>query len=214
VTLKPARQTSGDFYDVTLLPNGGLAMLVADVADKGAGAALYMALSWTLIRTYIPQYPTEPELVLSAANRRILMDTAADRFVTVFYAVLDPPTGRLTYCNAGHNPPLLIPARRDGHAHRLTRTGMPLGIFEDGAWEQGVAQLAPGDMLLLYTDGIPDTQNAAGEFFGEVRLLTSARASLGSPAQDIRDSIVASVHEFAGDAPQLDDIALLVIVRD
>lgn len=213
VTFKPARQTSGDFYDVTLLPNGHLAMLVGDVADKGAGAALYMALSWTLIRTYTLEYPTQPELVLSTANHRILMDTAADRFVTVFYSVLNPATGELAYCNAGHNPPLLISAQGGSAAHRLTRTGLPLGIFEDQVWERGIAQLASGDALLLYTDGITDAQNMTGDFFGEGRLLESARAKAGGSARDIRDAVVARVDGFTDGAPQLDDIALLVVTR-
>jgi sigma-B regulation protein RsbU (phosphoserine phosphatase) len=214
VTLKPARETSGDFYDVNLLPNGRLGILVADVVDKGVGAALFMALSWILIRTYAAEYPTQPELVLSAVNRRILKDTNANQFVAVFYGILDPATGTLVYCNAGHCPPYLVSAQSGEDVRKLIRTGVPLGIFEDETWEQGVVQLAPGDVLVLYTDGITEAQNEQEAFFGEDRLLESVRASLGHPAQDIQDAIITDIHKFMDDAPQFDDIALAVVVRD
>jgi serine phosphatase RsbU (regulator of sigma subunit) len=214
VTLKPSRETSGDFYDVNLLPNGRLEILVADVVDKGAGAALYMALSWTLLRTYAVEYPTQPELVLGAVNRRILADTHTDQFVTVFYSILDPVTGTLMYSNAGHCPPYLISAQHGQDVQELVRTGVPLGILEDRVWGREAVQLAPGDALVLYTDGITEAQNEQGVFYGEDRLLESAKASLGCPAEGIRDAIVADVHRFVGDAPQFDDIALAVVVRD
>ena len=214
VTLKPARETSGDFYDFIALPNARLGIVVADVTDKGAGAALYMALSCTLIRTYAAEYPTQPKRVLSAVNRRILEDTNANQFVTVFYGILDPATGTLVYCNAGHCPPYLISAQDGEDAQRLIRTGMPLGIFEDETWEQGVVQFTPGDVLVLYTDGITEAQNEQGAFFGEDRLLESVKVNLLRPAQDIQDVIMTDVHRFVGNAPQFDDIALVVIVRD
>jgi sigma-B regulation protein RsbU (phosphoserine phosphatase) len=213
VTLKPARETSGDFYDVNLLPNGRLGILVADVVDKGVGAALFMALSWILIRTYAPEYPTQPELVLSAVNRRILKDTNANQFVAVFYGILDSATGTLVYCNAGHVPPHLLSTQSDDAVQTLRRTGPPLGILEDVTWEQGVVQLALGDILVLYTDGITDAEDEKGTFFGQERLLGSVQANLGRSAQEMQDALMAEVHEFVGDAPQFDDIALMVLVR-
>jgi sigma-B regulation protein RsbU (phosphoserine phosphatase) len=213
VTLRPARETSGDFYDVNLLPNGRLGILVADVVDKGVGAALFMALSWILIRTYAPEYPTQPELVLSAVNRRILKDTDANQFVAVFYGILDPATGTLAYCNAGHVPPYLLSTQSDDAIQTLRRTGPPLGILEDVTWEQGVVQLALGDILVLYTDGITDAEDEKGTFFGQERLLGSVQANLGRSAQEMQDALMAEVHEFVGDTPQFDDIALMVLVR-
>jgi sigma-B regulation protein RsbU (phosphoserine phosphatase) len=213
VTLKPSRETSGDFYDFNLLPNGRLGMLVADVVDKGAGAALFMALSWTLIRTYAAEYPTQPELVLSTVNHRILADTHADQFVTAFYGILDPATGVLVYCNAGHCPPYLISAQANNEVRALHRTGMALGVAQDVTWAQEDVQLVPGDVLVLYTDGVTEARNAQGAFFGEDRLLESVRADLGRSAQDIQDAIMADVRTFVDDAPQFDDIALAVVVR-
>jgi NarL family two-component system response regulator LiaR len=212
--LEPARETSGDFYDYIPLPNGRLGLLVADVADKGMGAALYMALSRTLIRTYAVEYDAQPDLVLGAVNRRILMDTHADMFVTVFYGILDPVSGELTYCNAGHNPPYLLSARDGGTIQELGNTGIPLGIFEETTWQQNAVQLAPGDTAVLYTDGITEAQDRQESFFGEERLLEVARANLGHSAQGINEALIREVREFVGDAPQFDDITLMVIVRD
>jgi sigma-B regulation protein RsbU (phosphoserine phosphatase) len=214
VALKPASETSGDFYDVDLLENGCLGILVADVVDKGVGAALFMALNWILIRTYAAEYPMQPELVLGSVNQRILKDTDALQFVTAFYGVLDPVSGTLSYCNAGHCPPYLVSPLNGEPVQRLVRTGMPLGILGDETWERGVVQLGPGDALVLYTDGITEAVNEQNELFGEERLLESVKANLGRPAEDVRDAILGAVRGFAGDAPQSDDIALAVVVRE
>ena len=211
--LEPARETSGDFYDVIPLPSGRLGILIADVADKGMGAALYMALSRTLIRTYAVEHETQPGLVFAAANHRILADTRAGLFVTVFYGVLDPTSGELTYSNAGHNPPYLLSSRNGNAIQELDRTGVPLGILDGGTWQQRTAHLAPGDVLLLYTDGITEAQNAQGAFFDEDRLLEVVRASAGRSALDIQNGLIAQVDAFVGDAPQFDDITLMVVVR-
>jgi len=212
-TLKPARETSGDFYDLIPLPNGRLGIVIADVADKGAGAALYMALSCTLVRTYAADYPTQAEHVLSAANRRIMMDARTSMFVTIFYGILDPHTGMLTYCNAGHLPPYLLSASGGDAVQALRRTGPPLGILEDVIWEQGTAQFALGDALVLYTDGVTDAEDEKGVFFGGERLLAVVEANRGRSAQEMQAALLTGVDEFVGDAPQFDDIALMVIVR-
>jgi serine phosphatase RsbU (regulator of sigma subunit) len=215
--LEPARQTSGDFYDFIPLPNGRLGILVADVADKGTGAALYMALSRTLIRTYAIEYDTQPALALGAANRRILGDTQSDLFVTVFYGILDPDTGSLAYCNAGHNPPYLLSAQRDGQVQELSLTGMALGVIEDETWDEGTAQMAEGDVLVLYSDGIPEAENAQAAFFGTGRLLAALQAGLAAwprpSAGEVKETLLAEVRAFVGDTPQSDDMTLMVVVR-
>ena len=212
-TLKPARETSGDFYDFVVLPDEQLGILIADVADKGVGAALYMALSRTLIRTYGAEHYPRPDLALEAVNRRLLRDVSYNMFVTVFYGILNPKTGVLTYCNAGHDPPYLFSARNGGETQALRRTGVVLGLFDDLTWEQESVQLGPGDALLLYTDGITDAQNAQGTFFGDGKWLETVHVNLGRSAQEIQDALVADIHRFVGNAPPFDDIAMMVIVR-
>jgi len=212
-TLRPAREMSGDFYDFISLPDGHLGVVVADVSDKGAGAALYMALSCPLIRTFAMEYPSKPEKVLSAVNRRIINDTHSYHFVTIFYGILNPVTGMLVYCNAGHWPPFVI-SPRTRNVQRLNRTAPALGLFADGNFEQGVVQLDPGDVLVLYTDGITEAQNVQGAFLGEKRLLESMKTNLGRPAEEIQDAILADVQRFVGNTPQSDDIALILLLRD
>ena len=212
--LRPARETSGDFYDIFPLPNGRIGIVIADVVDKGAGAALYMALSCTLLRTYAEEHASGPAQVFASVNHRLLTDTDASEFVTVFYAILDPATGALGYANSGHHPPYLVRSAGEGDFETLSRTGIPLGIYEDQTWEQGSAELDPGDVLVLYTDGVTDAQDAQGRFFGSDRLLTSVRANVGRSAQGVQDAIMADIDAFVGDAPQRDDIALVVVTRD
>jgi serine phosphatase RsbU (regulator of sigma subunit) len=213
-TLKPARETSGDFYDFIPLPDGKIGMLIADVADKGMGAALYMAFSRTLIRSCAIECCTQPDQALSTANRRILEDARADMFVTVFHGILDPTTGILVYCNAGHNPPYLIKVSSLDGFQALHRTGMALGVIEDAEWERDTVQMANGDVLVLYTDGVSDAQDEGGEIFGEERLQGVLQANRERSAQDILDTTMSQVNEYVGDAPQFDDTTLMVLVRD
>jgi sigma-B regulation protein RsbU (phosphoserine phosphatase) len=190
--------------------------VVADVSDKGTAAALFMALSRTLIRTYAPEYETQPDLIFRTCHRRILTDTDTRQFVTVFCGVLDPASGTLTYANAGHNPPYLFRARNGGEVRELNNTGPPLGLrmFPDMIWECRQVQIEPGDVLLLYSDGVTEAQDVSQEFFEEERLIEAAQASLGCSASEIQSGILTKVHQFMGSAPQADDITVFVLVRD
>jgi serine phosphatase RsbU (regulator of sigma subunit) len=210
-TLEPARQVAGDFYDFIKLPNGKLGILIADVADKGLGAALYMALSSTLIRIFASEYPTEPALVLKAANQHILSNARANLFVTVFLGVLDPSTGTLAYANAGHNPPYIFGADRG--VNILSNTGMPLGIDDDNTWYQDEVTISPGEMLLLYTDGVTDAQNDEGEFIDRKMITSVAQQNINKSTQDVLTSIMDRLHRFVGDAPRFDDITLVILGR-
>jgi serine phosphatase RsbU (regulator of sigma subunit) len=210
-TLEPARQIAGDFYDFLNLPDGKLGILIADVADKGLGSALYMALSNTLIRTFADEYYRDPAKVLKTANQHILRNARANLFVTVFFGVLDPPTGLFHYANAGHNPPILVGSTG---IKTLNNTGMPLGIDEENEWGSDEVMITPGEMLLLYTDGVTDAQNNAGEFIDRTTILNTVQQNIGKTVQEVQQVILDKVHHFVGDAPRFDDITLVILGRE
>jgi serine phosphatase RsbU (regulator of sigma subunit) len=211
-TLEPARQVAGDFYDFIHLPDGKLGILIADVADKGLGSALYMALSSTLIRTFANEYQREPAKVLKTANQHILRNARANLFVTVFFAVLDPTNGMLCYANAGHNPPLLLGVKNG--IKTLNNTGMPLGIDEENDWGQEEVLISPGEMLLMYTDGVTDAQNNAGEFIDRKIIVSTFQQNIRKTVWDVQREILEKVHRFVGDAPRFDDITLVILGRE
>jgi serine phosphatase RsbU (regulator of sigma subunit) len=220
VVLNPARETSGDFYDVYHLPDGRLGLVVADVVDKGVGAALFMALSWSLLRTRAAEYPGQPDRVFEAVNRCIQHDTSVLQFVTVFYGILEPATGDLLYCNAGHCPGYLFRAGEGQQVEELSPSGAALGLLDGMSWGRESVRLAAGDLLVLYTDGVTEAHDERDELFGDKRLVASVRACLdvANPqeitAQQVQDAILGDVLRFAGSAPQSDDIALAVLVRE
>jgi sigma-B regulation protein RsbU (phosphoserine phosphatase) len=209
--LSPARETSGDFFDGFKLPGDRIGLLVADVVDKGVGAALFMALCSSLLRTYAAAFPGDPARAFAEVNRRILADTDSGQFVTVFYGVLEPDTGRLTYCNAGQCPALHV--RAQGGAAEWIRTGPPLGAFEEGTWAVEQATLANGDALVLYTDGVTEAEDASGASFGAERLLACVRSHLEQPAGRMCEAILAAVAAFASLSNPADDIALVAARR-
>ena len=209
--MKPAQEVGGDFYDVTSLPDGRFAVAVADVSGKGVPAALFMMSSCTLLRgaTIGSDDPAE---VLRTTNSALYETNESTMFVTVFFAVFNPADGHLHYANGGHNHPVLYHA--DGSFDVLPGTrGVALGVVEDFEYESGELNLAPGDTLMLYTDGVTEAENAAAEQYGEERLC----ALFGERPPDSAESAVAevfrSVAEFAGAAPQFDDITCLALYR-
>jgi len=213
VALKPAHETSGDFYDFLPLPGGRLGLIIADVTDKGTSAALFMALSRSLWRTFAADYPDNPEKTLQITNRRILTDTHGGLFITLFYGILNPLDGAFTYCSAGHHPAYLVRAR-DGSLEELNRTGIPLGVLKDVSWSSERVIFEPGDTLVLYTDGITDATNTKEQFFGKERLLEAVLKHLEQPAQEILERILSDVRDWVGEAQQFDDITLMVIAKE
>ncbi len=213
--LEPARETSGDFYDFIPLTQQKWGVVIADVSDKGMGAALFMALSSSLMRTYAARFPTLPSLTMSAVNERILTDTRGSMFVTSFFGILEQNTGRLIYTNAGHPPGFIISNPRGKNPITPLRpTGMALGASETGRWTQKIAKLAPGDLLVLYTDGITEAANPDGQMFGEDRLLDLILANLHRSTNDIKNLLLEGVHNFVAGTPRQDDIALIVLRRE
>ena len=211
---RPARETSGDFYDFIPLPDRRIGIVIADVVDKGMGAALLMALTRTLIRTYAVEFPSNPVQVLRATNQRFIQDVDVGMFVTAFYGILDPASGELAYANAGHPPPYLVGGPNGETITPLLGTGIPLGISDEAGWEAGEVKVNPGELLLVYTDGVPDAQNQQGEFFGDERLLETVQSAWRSPVQEVQEALVARLFAFAGGYPQTDDITLTILFRE
>lgn len=213
VYYQPARLVGGDFYDFFELPGepGRLGMVIADVADKGVPAALFMALSRTMIRTTALS-GRSPAAALTRANQLILKDSQAGVFVSAFYAALEAHSGRLVYANAGHNWPLWLKAAT-GEFHELATHGIVLGIFENIELEEHQIDLAPGDVLVCYTDGLTEAIDADQQPFGEDRLRAAIATNPQGSAPEILQAIVQAVDTFTGDLPQWDDLTLLVFKR-
>ena len=210
---EPARIVAGDFYDFVELPGKSdrLGLVIADVVGKGVGAALYMALSRTMVRTAALS-GRRPAKALVRANELIRKDSRSDRFVTVLFAVLDPHSGKLVYSNAGHNRPLWLQAAT-GELHELSARGIVLGIFEEVELEEQELEVAPGDVLLFYTDGVTEAINAHDQPFGEARLRAVLAEHAASTAEQVMEAVVGAVKEFVGDTPQSDDLTLFVLKR-
>jgi sigma-B regulation protein RsbU (phosphoserine phosphatase) len=212
--IHPAREMSGDFYDMFLLPDGRLCFLIADVADKGMGAALFMALTRTVLRIFVIEHGQRPEHALRAANRHILRESSSGLFVTVFLGILEPATGKLVYCNAGHNPPLLQRRDRRMPLQPLGRTGIPVGVSPDAAWKSLSLEMKPGDALLLYTDGVTEAQDPSGGFFGESGLVQILQHWDGAQAGLLQETVLQSVEGFVRQTEQQDDITTMVVLRE
>ncbi len=211
--LIPARETSGDFYDLIQLPDGRVGLVIADVTDKGMGAALYMALTRTLMRTYAQERTRKPHQVLEEVNGRILADTQGGYYVTLFYGILNLETGILDYSNAGHPPGVLVRGPKSDRLRVLARTGPPLGVTKQTPWQSSAISLQPGDHLILYTDGISEARDGGSQLFGVDRLIQAALASSDRSAGETQDMILQLVDRFAGEQPRADDIALVVASR-
>jgi len=206
---RPARQVAGDFYDFFSLPDGRWGMVLADVSGKGAPAALYMAMTRSLIRSEATRHTT-PSAVLTEVNRRLLIESSNEMFVTVFYAVLDPVLRSLSYASAGHDPPFL--RRASGEVERLAQGGLIMGIFEKLTLTDETLHLETGDTLVAYTDGLTDTVNDQHECYDQSRLV---EAIYGGPdaAPDLLAHILSDLEAFAGPVPQPDDITLLILKK-
>lgn len=209
---RSAREVGGDFFDFMNLAPGRLGLVVADVSDKGIPAALYMMFARTLLRA-VAFSGREPVATLTRANELMLADSTSDMFVTAYYSILDYRKHRLTYASAGHNLAYFCPANGAAPQPMITR-GIALGIVEEAEFEQKALTLAPGDVVLFYTDGAVDALNAQGEAFGEERLAALLRDQRHAPAEAIADAIDTAVREFAAETPQYDDFTLILIKRE
>ncbi len=209
--MEPAHDVGGDFFDVIELSDGRIGVAVADVSGKGVPAALFMMISRTLLNSISIAY-SNPGETLSEVNRLLQNNNEALMFVTVFFAIFDPASGELVYANSGHNPPLIVHA--DGSLTLLPKTqGIALGVAPDCTYEKNTTSLAPGDAIILYTDGVTEAENGEGEQFGVVRLCEVFAAATPRDARKTNETVFQAVKNFAGDAPQFDDITCLTLYR-
>ncbi len=207
---RPAQSIGGDYYDYPLLPNGSFALAIGDVAGKGVPAALLMSNLQAALRGLTASSTLDVPALTSQLNQLVYDSTPANRFITFLYSVYEPATRRWTCCTAGHNPAALLRAGST-EVEWLRTKGLGLGLKRNARFEQLERTLASGDLLLLYTDGLTEALNPAGEDFGEERLAAGLVRHRTLPVTALRDALVSDVDAFAGEAPQHDDMTIIVV---
>jgi len=203
---EPCRTTGGDFIDYFDLPDGALAFVLGDVAGKGPPAALLAAQLQGILASQ-SSFEGTPAEILARANHVLLRRRVDARFATLVYGVLSKD-GRLTYCNAGHNPPLLVGPQG---VRRLEAGGLPLGAFEDAAYDEETVSLEPGDLLVIFSDGLSEAEDASGTEFGDRRLLACVKSNRGLPVNALLDYLLRTVSEFTAGTTPSDDRTVLVL---
>ncbi len=208
---QPARQVGGDFYDFFFVDQDHLGVVVGDVSGKGVGSALFMTVSRTLIKNAASHH-LDPVDVLKEVNQQILPDNEMCMFVTVFYGVYELATGRMVFANAGHPPPLL--RKVDGVVESFPRTGgMAVGVFDQMGLERGEVTLQPGELMLVFTDGLDEAVNVQEEMFGIERAKQWLAKAQPAPAPDMINDLVETQRRFTGDLEQFDDLTMLIFRR-
>ena len=209
--MTPAKAVGGDFYDYFRIDDHRIGVVIADVSGKGVPAAIFMAVSHTLIRARGDD-GLEPAACMKRVNDALCPDNDEAMFVSVFYGVLDTSTGQLSYCNGGHNPPII--RRANGDVAFLEEKGGPaLGVIDDADYDQATIDFAPDDTLLLFTDGVTEAFDEDGEPYGESQLMDVFKRLGSADPQAVAETIENVVMDHAGDAEQHDDITTLVLRR-
>ena len=209
--IKPAREVGGDFYDIIVLDEDRIAFTIGDVCGKGIPAALFMAITQTVMRVVL-RSREDLGADVAAANERLVAGNEQMMFATMFCGVLDVRSGEMTYCNCGHTPPLLL-RRAGGSCERLPAGSPPLGIMDSIACAPRSVTLARRDLLFLYTDGVTEAEDPQEVQFGMERLQKALSGVIDRPAREIVETVMARVAEFANGAPQSDDITCAVLAR-
>jgi serine phosphatase RsbU (regulator of sigma subunit) len=206
----PCYEIGGDYYDFIEREDGRLVIALGDVSGKGTAAALLMSSLHAAIHA---QSASHNSLVatISAVNRYLADNIPSNRFVTLFYAELDPDSGSLSFLNAGHNPPLIVHSA--GTVEQLASGGLPLGIKPDADYREGRTQLQRGDVLVIYSDGVTEAVSPTGEEFGATRLYEVVARNIEASAAGIRDRIESSLTKFAQGTSAADDITLVIVKR-
>ena len=204
----PCRSIGGDFYDYVDLPDGAVGFALGDVAGKGPPAALLSALMQGMFAAQAAR-SEPPSTTMSRVNLALYRRGIESRFVTLMYGALSS-NGSLTYCNAGHNPPLIISSKGD-NVRRLEGGGPIVGLFEGAPYDEETVSLAKGDWLIVFSDGVSEALSAAGEEYGEARIVTVVQRNTGGEPQQMLEALFADVREFATGAAQSDDITAMVL---
>lgn len=207
----PAQEVGGDFYDFIPISSAQTGLTIGDVSGKGIPAALFMAFSRTLLRAKACRNPGVGRMIESV-NNFINEEPHSNMFVTLFYSVLDSSRNILTFVNAGHNPPLLL-RNESGELIRLSTGGVVLGAIKGLKMDEKTIELYPGDLLVLYTDGVTEAINQEEDQFGEARLIEIIKSNQNLPSEDLKNFIIDQVYDFASVTPQADDITLMVLRR-
>jgi phosphoserine phosphatase RsbU/P len=205
---RQVRELGGDCYDFVPLPDNRLAVAVGDACGKGLAAALMISNVQSSLRTAALLSQNDNAAVLEAVNRQVHSSALSDRYATLFYGVFDGSSRTLHYVNAGHNPPMLL--RVDGSVDWLETGGAPVGIFSDWTYEEGAVQLDPGDLLVVYTDGITEAMNPAGDQWGVEGLRRAASESAAQSTDEVVQAIFTSMDEFS-QGRQNDDATVVVM---
>ncbi len=203
-------EIGGDYYDFIERRDGRMLIALGDVSGKGTAAALLMSSLHAAIHAQISAN-SSLERTVSSVNQYLAENTPTNRFVTLFAAELDPGTGKFAYINAGHNPPLI--GRLDGSIEQLSSGGFPLGIIPTAEFEQGEIELSPGESLVIYSDGVSEANNLAGDEFGLDRLANVIKSNLSASAAGMRDRVESALSSFTQTAPANDDITLVIVKR-
>jgi phosphoserine phosphatase RsbU/P len=206
---RQAHAVGGDFYDFLHLPNGKLGIALGDVAGKGLGAALLAANLQATLRAEARRAPSQLAEVIATVNRQFHAACFEEGYATLFYATFDPATRTLNYVNAGHNPPLV--RSMDSSIEWLDSGGAPVGMFESGHYAAGSVPLNPGDLLMVYTDGIIEARDTFGEEWGGGSMAKILEQASGETAAEINARIWKSVDRFSAGAAQRDDMTLLIL---
>src|SRR6185295_2786029 len=207
----PCREIGGDYYDfIQRKRDNRLVVAVGDVSGKGTGAALLMSSLHAAVRAQSQARSTISE-VMGEINQYIFENSPPNKFLTLFYAELDPETGTLAYSNGGHNPPMMV--RQNGNVERLDTGGLPIGMMQGVAYEQAIVNFEPGDVLVIYSDGITESVNEREEEFEEERLIEVVKNNAGRSASGIRDRIDEALSRFVGTTAPVDDMTLMIIKR-
>ncbi len=208
--IRPTREVGGDFYDIFMLDQDRLAIVMGDVCGKGIPASIFMAVVVTVLRMAAREEP-DPASAIARTNAILCRDNTASLFATTFYGVLNLRTGALDYCNCGHTEPVRLPA--SGPPIRLDATALPLALFDDRPAAAASTRLDPGDRLILFTDGVTEAANALNEEFGDERLIEAIVKSRNATTPELVTALFAAVDGFSEGAAQADDIACVAVTR-